>query len=79
MKRSRDAGWEVTLVNRGKADVTLIQPGDGSECGWRSPIVEWVIDGKVPGRARCGRGEGGPEEGGEGRAAREEAGPRPPA
>jgi hypothetical protein len=43
------AVWEVRIVNCGKKTVTLVQPGDGSDCGWRTPIVEWVIDGKVPG------------------------------
>src|SRR4051794_28079257 len=41
--------YEVTIVNRGKTSETLVQPGDGSDCGWRTPIVEWVIDGEVPG------------------------------
>src|SRR6476661_5797856 len=40
--------WAVKIVNRGKQKVTLVQPGGGSDCGWRTPIVEWVIDGKVP-------------------------------
>lgn len=49
VKSPQDARWEAVLVNRGKAAVTLVQPGDGSDCGWRSPIVEWVVGGKVPG------------------------------
>jgi hypothetical protein len=33
----------VTITNRGPTLVTLVQPGDGSECGWRTPIVGWSI------------------------------------
>src|SRR4051812_13120804 len=40
--------WETSIVNRGKQTVTLVQPGDGSDCGWRTPIIEWVVDGEVP-------------------------------
>jgi hypothetical protein len=49
VKLGQPVRWEVVLVNRGKQAVTLVQPGDGSKCGWRTPIIEWVVDGKVPG------------------------------
>src|SRR5260370_24574724 len=52
MKRGQDVRWEVTIVNRGKQEVTLVQPGDGSDCGWRTPIIEWVINGGVEGATR---------------------------
>ena len=29
----------ATITNNGKAPVTLVQPGDGSESGWRTPLV----------------------------------------
>src|SRR4051812_31811566 len=47
-KASHKIKWEVTVVNRGKEAVKLVQPGDGSESGWRTPIIEWVVDGEVP-------------------------------
>src|SRR5437867_1533542 len=31
----------ITLVNRGNREVTLVEPGDGSSCGWRTPLMEW--------------------------------------
>jgi hypothetical protein len=31
----------VTLVNRGNREVLLVEPGDGSDCGWRTPQIEW--------------------------------------
>src|SRR5262249_20465372 len=35
--------------NRGKTPVILIRPGDGSDCGWRTPITGWsVIDTRKP-------------------------------
>jgi hypothetical protein len=29
------------LVNKGKKPVTVVQPGDGSDCGWRTPLISW--------------------------------------
>ena len=29
----------ATITNKGKAPVTLVLPGDGSESGWRTPLV----------------------------------------
>jgi hypothetical protein len=31
----------ATVVNQGKEAVTLVQPGDGSDVGWRTPVVGW--------------------------------------
>jgi hypothetical protein len=43
----------ATLVNRRKHTVTLVEPGDGSACGWRTPLIEWSP--RPPGKmARCG-------------------------
>lgn len=33
----------VTIRNRGKSSVTLVQPGDGSRWGWRTPRVGWSV------------------------------------
>lgn len=32
---------EVFLINKGDKLVNLVQPGDGSESGWRTPMVKW--------------------------------------
>lgn len=47
---------ELTLTNRGEVPVALVLPGDGSECGWRTPFLNftWLQDGKpVPPRGLC--------------------------
>jgi hypothetical protein len=45
----------VDVVNHTDATVTLVKPGDGSDCGWRTPIVGWVVEGVKPrALARCG-------------------------
>ena len=33
----------ATLTNLGTEPVTLVDPGDGSEAGWRTPIIGWSI------------------------------------
>jgi hypothetical protein len=43
----------VTVVNAGSQEVVLVEPGDGSECGWRTPIIEWSIKSWRP-YGRCG-------------------------
>src|SRR5262245_58854430 len=35
--------FAVIISNRGTNSVTLVQPGDGSDCAWRTPIVGWSI------------------------------------
>jgi hypothetical protein len=32
-----------TLTHEGDGTVTLVLPGDGSEVGWRTPIVTWQV------------------------------------
>ena len=32
---------KVTLFNSGSAPLAIVVPGDGSEVGWRTPIVGW--------------------------------------
>jgi hypothetical protein len=56
VKEGQDPGWSVHLVNRGKHAVTLVQPGDGSMCGWRTPCIEWLVagEGKRGKDGRCG-------------------------
>ncbi|HEX3315018.1 MAG TPA: hypothetical protein VHR72_09015 [Gemmataceae bacterium] len=33
--------FTADLVNDGKTPVTVVLPGDGSESGWRTPILRW--------------------------------------
>ena len=34
---------KLYITNNGKETVTLVHPGDGSEVGWRTPVVQWSI------------------------------------
>jgi hypothetical protein len=44
-------------VNDGSVPVTLVQPGDGSDAGWRTPTIDW--------KARSADGQpAAPSEGG---------------
>ncbi len=36
---------KLYITNNGKETVTLVHPGDGSEVGWRTPVVQWSIQG----------------------------------
>lgn len=36
----------VELVNHEKDPVVVIRPGDGSDCGWRTPVITWYLDEK---------------------------------
>lgn len=31
----------ISIRNVGHSDVSLVMPGDGSECAWRTPIIGW--------------------------------------
>ncbi len=43
--------FKAVLVNRSKNAVTLVQPGDGSDCGWRTPLIWWsAIEVNAPGQ-----------------------------
>ncbi|MBV9925399.1 MAG: hypothetical protein JOZ96_10320 [Acidobacteria bacterium] len=33
----------LVLKNEGRRSVRLVEPGDGSESGWRTPVVAWSI------------------------------------
>ena len=52
--------FQATLINQGKRAVALVDPGDGSESGWRTPVITWKVT-TLQGRpvqredgARCG-------------------------
>jgi hypothetical protein len=42
-KEGEQIGLCVTIMNKGPKPVTLVQPGDGSDCAWRTPIIGWSI------------------------------------
>ena len=49
----------VELTNTGEEPVLLVEPGDGSAVGWRTPVVTWTVwrDDELlerPEYARCG-------------------------
>ena len=52
----KDPGFKLTLVNRGRTALNLVELQDGSDFGWRNPSVAWVLpDLKNPSFAgRCG-------------------------
>lgn len=33
----------ITITNTGNTAVTLVQPGDGSRCKWRTPVIGWSV------------------------------------
>ncbi len=44
IKAVADQGYtrfEGMLFNGGKKKVTLVEPGDGSDVGWRTPVITW--------------------------------------
>jgi hypothetical protein len=41
VKPGESPEWRAFLVNDGSAPVTVVLPGDGSNCGWRTPVVRW--------------------------------------
>lgn len=51
---SEDGWLEVTgtLENEGTKPVVLVEPGDGSESGWRTPVLSWHARRIEPGRVR---------------------------
>jgi hypothetical protein len=55
VKKDQHPRFTVEIVNRSRREIVLISPGDGSESGWRTPIVSWAVEGVKPrGFARCG-------------------------
>jgi hypothetical protein len=49
--------YALTLTNGGKKPVRLVIPGDGSEVGWRTPMLTWIAtaNGKPAAPAEAGR------------------------
>jgi len=47
-----DPQIRVWLHNLGRTPITLVQPGDGSDVGWRTPLVRWT--GCCTSAVRCG-------------------------
>jgi hypothetical protein len=52
-------GFVLELTNKGSTPLRLVTPGDGSESGWRTPVVTWsaTANGKPASAsplARCG-------------------------
>jgi len=41
----------ATLENVGTTEVVLVEPGDGSEAGWRTPVIRWSVRRIATGRA----------------------------
>jgi len=33
----------ISIKNLGNSEVSLVMPGDGSECAWRTPIIGWSV------------------------------------
>jgi hypothetical protein len=56
VKKGEQPMLNLTLVNRSSGEIVLVKPGDGSDGGWRTPIVTCLVDGEVDGRLhrRCG-------------------------
>src|SRR5262245_12420346 len=57
IKAVRESGYTKfvgTIVNGGSSPVVLVKAGDGSEEGWRTPILTWkaVTSSGAPGKAR---------------------------
>src|SRR5436853_5580183 len=38
---SKPGAAKITIKNVSREPVTLVLPGDGSECKWRTPVVAW--------------------------------------
>jgi hypothetical protein len=48
VKKGEPPQLVVEVVNVTDHEITLVQPGDGSELGWRTPVVRWQVDGHGP-------------------------------
>jgi len=62
-KEAQKLKWNCSIKNKGKTNVVLVCPGDGSEAQWRTPFIGWTVQTKhavqssVPkqmDRERCG-------------------------
>ena len=45
-EKAKDAIVIVELVNHEKYPVIVVKPGDGSDCGWRTPHITWSMNEK---------------------------------
>jgi hypothetical protein len=55
VKKGQRPKFVVEVVNTSDKEITLVKPGDGSDCGWRTPVIAWAVEGVRPTRlARCG-------------------------
>ncbi len=43
IKQNSHEQLKVRINNVGAVPVTLVLPGDGSEVGWRTPVIEWSL------------------------------------
>lgn len=43
LKRGEQLQVEATITNSSNSPVTLVLPGDGSQVGWRTPVVTWMF------------------------------------
>ena len=43
LRVGEDPNIQIHITNNGSETVTLVHPGDGSESGWRTPVVQWSI------------------------------------
>lgn len=43
LTKQTSAKGMVAIKNNGPAEVTLVMPGDGSDCRWRTPVIGWSI------------------------------------
>jgi hypothetical protein len=37
-------GFRILITNMGTESITLVDPGDGSEAGFRTPLVSWSVE-----------------------------------
>lgn len=35
--------FQIIVSNNGNKPMTLVEPGDGSESGWRTPVIGWSV------------------------------------
>jgi hypothetical protein len=55
VKKGEVPQFVVEVVNQSDKDIILVQAGDGSDIGWRTPIARWEVEGVKPRKVpRCG-------------------------
>jgi len=43
VEKGKSPEIKATITNMGTKPVTLVQPGDGSMCEWRTPVIAWSV------------------------------------